>query len=717
MNQIALYDKAWDSILKLPRNIQKRVPEFLEKFRTNSRDPSLHLEPISTFADQQLRTARVNKQYRAIIHVPTSGNLYHLLYIDNHDEAMAWAERKLFEWNDFTHSYQVFTKPAEELIDLPPAVPSAGPTIVPEARAYDHLTDEQLLAIGVPSILLPSVREVSTLDQLEELYDYLPIEALENLSMLLEGSTYDSIIREVEEGKVASDDRAAQEASPNNQRSFFEVTDDELLNRMLEGEVAKWRIFLHPSQQRLVEGSFKGPTKVTGGAGTGKTVAALHRAKVLQQRGAASREQPIFFTTYTRSLKDNLREELDSLGVDPTLVILDNLDHYVVNAARKVNLLPPEFKILNMPGSKKSSELWEEVIGFKLTSYEPTFLDNEYQDVILFQGIQNKETYFQASRRGRQKAISRKDKVGIWKLVEEYRSAKQEQGYIDLFEVYNLLSTYYDQQPVKPFRHVIADELQDFSNIHLRLLRSLVAEQPDDLFLVGDPLQQIYGRRIIFSEAGINVRGRRSRRLKINYRTTEQIKQAAIGVISDVDFSDFEEGKEDKSGYVSLRVGRAPSYVVHKTQKGEMEDLVRELQGYLHPTDGSEAVLPCDICIATRRRDPAKAYRSAVHKAGIPYYDHIERSRPTGDSKGVWISTFHNLKGLEFKVVFLVDVSAGTFPFRPQAYQAFTSNERKAHDEGEKSLMYVAMTRAISRVHISGVGTGSEVLSGMSSEG
>ncbi len=716
MNQIALYDKAWDSILKLPRNIQKRVPEFLEKFRTNSKDPSLHLEPISTFADQQLRTARVNKQYRAIIHVPTSGNLYHLLYIDNHDEAMAWAERKLFEWNDFTHSYQVFTKPAEELLELPVAQPVASVSEAREEKAYDALADDQLLAIGVPSILLPSVREIQTLEQLEQLYDYLPIEALENLSMLLEGSPYDTIIREVEEGKVPSADRAAQEASPNNQRSFFELTDDDLLNRMLEGEVAKWRIFLHPSQLRLVEGSFKGPTKVTGGAGTGKTVAALHRAKVLQHRGAASREQPIFFTTYTRSLKNNLREELDSLGVDPSLVVLDNLDHYVVNTAKELDLLPAGVKILNMPGSKNSTELWEDVIGFKLTAYDPGFLDSEYQEVILFQGIQTKEEYYHASRRGRQKAISRKDKVGIWKLVEEYQAIKNKQGYLDLFEVYNLLANHYDQQDVKPFRHVIADELQDFSNVHLRLLRSLVAEQSDDMFLVGDPLQQIYGRRIIFSEAGINVRGRRSRRLKINYRTTEQIKQAAVGVISDVDFSDFEEGKEEKSGYVSLRVGKAPTYMVHKTQSGELQQLLKELQAYLHPTDGSDPVLSCDICIATRTRNAAKAYRSALHRAGIPYYDHTERSTPTGDPKGVWISTFHNLKGLEFKVVFLVDVSHGTFPFLPQAYAHLPSSERREHEDREKALMYVAITRAISRVHISGIGVGSKPFSGMANK-
>ena len=703
MNQIALYDKAWDSIMKLPRQIQKRIPDFLEKFRTNSRDPSLHLEPISTFADPQLRTARVNKQYRAIIHVPPSGNLYHLLYIDNHDEATAWAERKVFEWNDFTHSYQVFTRPEGEVVAPLSATSVAPATPPPDTSAFAALSDEELLAIGVPDVLLTSVREVEDMDQLEGLYDYLPIEALENLSMLLEGSEYHTIVREVQDGKVASTDRAEQEASPNNQRSFFELTDDDLLNRMLEGEVAKWRIFLHPSQQRLVEGHFNGPTKVTGGAGTGKTVAALHRAKVLQQRGAASASQRIFFTTYTRSLSDNLRSELKTLGVDMSRVVLDNIDHFVVNHAWDTGLVDRKVRILDFPGSKKSLELWQEVADFQLTSFSPEFLRNEFQDVILYQGIESRDEYFRASRRGRRRRISRKDKVELWRLMEVYGRTKEEQGYVDLYAVYNRLATYYQQRDVKPFRHVIADELQDFSNVHLRLLRSLVAEQPDDLFLVGDPLQQIYGRRIVLSEAGINVRGRRSRRLKINYRTTEQIKRAAVSVIKDVDFSDFEEGTEDKRGYVSLRAGERPTYELFQSTDQEAAAMVERLKAYLYGDEG-QTVLPIEVCIATRTRLAAKPFRAALHQAGIPYYDLTDGSSPTGDRSGVWISSFHNLKGLEFKMVFLADVSAATFPYRPQAYSSSSEVERQAHSEGEKSLLYVAMTRAVSRVHLSGVG-------------
>jgi superfamily I DNA/RNA helicase len=532
--------------------------------------------------------------------------------------------------------------------------------------------------------------------------------------MLLEGSNYDTIIREVKEGMITSDDRNEQENSPNNQRSFFELTNDDLLNQMLEGEVAKWKIFLHPSQKRLVEGDFNGPTKVTGGAGTGKTVAALHRAKELQNRGAATPKQPILFTTYTRSLAANLKGELKSLGADDRIVKLNNLDNLVMKSARDAGLIAKGTRVLDFSDHKKAVEMWRSVIDFKLTTYSADFLHAEYQHVILYQGITSADEYYHAARRGRERRISRKDKVGIWKLIEAYEDLKKQEGFVDLFEVYNTLTAHYNASTVKPFRHVIADELQDFSNIHLRLLRSLVTEQPNDLFLVGDPLQQIYGRKIVFSEAGINVRGRRSRRLKINYRTTEKIRRAAVGVIEGIDFSNFDGGVEDKKGYVSLRAGLAPTYELHKTSTAEQSKILERLQSYLFPEGNDEPIPASSICLAVRTRNAAKAFRTMLHHARIPYYDLTERSSPVGNrQEGVWLSTFHNLKGLEFKVVFLADVSATTFPFRPNAYDGFSNAEKRAFDEGERALLYVGMTRAVARVHISGVGTPVDYLKGL----
>jgi superfamily I DNA/RNA helicase len=701
MNHLAVYDKAWDAIFTLPREVQKRLPEFIQKFRENSKGHSIHLEPISTFADPQLRTARITQKYRAIIRAPKSGNTYHLLHIGNHDEAMDWASRKVFDWNENTQSYQVYTIPPAEEVVQPKPEDGTEKTI----NVAFPQTDKELLAIGVPEILLPSVRQVTDANGLEALYDYLPIEALENLSMLLEGSEYDTILREVEAGKSSAETQDEKEQSANNQRSFFELTDDDLLNEMLAGKVAKWRIFLHPSQRKIVEGNYRGPIKVTGGAGTGKTVAALHRVKKLQDQGTATRTQPILFTTYTRALSKNLAKELKAVGCEEGIVHLNNIDAFVVEAAKE-NGLSQGGKILDLPGSKSAVELWREVTDFMVTAFSPDFLHEEYQEVILYQDVKDKASYFTTSRRGRRRRLNRKDRMVVWDLVKAYEVEKEKQGYQDLMELYNKLTEYFNTLEIKPFSHVIADEIQDFSNVHLRLLRSLVEEKSNDLFMVGDPLQKIYNRRIVFSQAGINIRGARSRRLKINYRTTEKIRQAAVNVIEGIEFSDFEEGVEPITGYVSLRTGVAPTYEVYSTREEEVSALVERVKSFLPGQPGASSGLSLpDICVATRQRSAMKDFRKELHRANIPYYDLTEGRVPTGNFEvGIRLSTFHNLKGLEFKVVFLADLSQSSFPFRPVAYRSWPESEQVAHDERERALLYVAITRAVIETHLSGVG-------------
>ncbi|MCA9003578.1 MAG: DNA helicase, partial [Planctomycetes bacterium] len=172
--KLIIYDKCWDAIIDLPKTIQKKVPDFIKKFREDSKSSAIHLEPISTFRDPNLRTARVSQKYRAIIRVPDSGDMYHLLWIDNHDEAMAWAENKLFEWNANTQSYQVFTAP--EVVAEQPVQQEAE--IEPEAAGDTFLSgfdDEQLLRIGVPEILIPAVRKLDGLQGLEKMEAYLPV--------------------------------------------------------------------------------------------------------------------------------------------------------------------------------------------------------------------------------------------------------------------------------------------------------------------------------------------------------------------------------------------------------------------------------------------------------------------------------------------------------------------------------------------------------------
>ena len=265
-----------------------------------------------------------------------------------------------------------------------------------------------------------------------------------------------------------------------------------------------------------------------------------------------------------------------------------------------------------------------------------------------------------------------------------------------------MVSNYLKSNDQNIFSHVIVDELQDFSNVELNFIRSLTAEGENDLFLVGDPLQNIYDRKINFSKAGINIRGKRSKRLRINYRTTEEIKNLAMSVILDEKYDDFDGEEESKAGYLSLFHGAKPTYTTFQSKDQELATVKDKLVGLLEA-----GVHYNEIVIAARSRDSANDFRNYLHQNGIPYVDkHLLNSK----NEGIRIATFHGLKGLEFKHVFLVDVNDRTFPKLPFDFGNLSNIEKSQVLKTEKSLFYVAASRAVQQLIISGVGIKSALL-------
>jgi len=694
--RLFLYDKFFEKFIDLPKSVQNKVLDFQRKFRDNSRSAAIHLEPIKSFVDQSLRTARVDEKYRAIIRVPESGEDYFLLWVDTHDEAMDWARNKMITWNENTQVVQIFTAPPVSTLTLP------SEPVIKEKTLYGRLQDEQLKAIGVPLISLAMVRNIRDLDELEKIEKNLPVDAFENLFYLADGADIDSLIYEIEEGKVKSKSYEDQVQSINNKRSFV-VLEDDLLTELINGELKKWQVFLHPSQRKLVEGSFKGPIKVTGGGGTGKTVAALHRLRFLVSEKTILSTQPVLFATYTTALTANLGNLIEGMGIPSTLYQLANIDSLARELAAKTGIIAKGSRFLDFPNTKSSIELWDEVLEQTLCQFDVAFLHSEFQEVILYHAITTEEEYFKQSRIGRGKGITRKQRMDVWKAVEAYILKKQEGNFLDRAELFNKLSTHYTSQEIKPFSHIIVDEIQDFSNVELRFIRSLTAEKNDDLFLVGDPYQRIYRRKINFSSAGINVRGTRSKRLRINYRTTEEIKRFAISTVKGYSYDNFEGEAEKLDGYLSLFHGEKPQYHLFVTKAEELAYIIELIKENL-----SYGLLHNEIAVATRLKDALREIKSTLHQHNLPYYDLTSQS---GTPEGIPLSTFHSLKGLEFKVVILADVNYRTAPFLPQSFTQFDRNEQEEHLLSERALIYVAITRAIQKVEITGTGTKSEIIS------
>ena len=690
-----MHDKCLEQMFDLPKAIQKKVLEFQRKFRENSKSDAINLESINTFKDQQLRTARIDDKYRAIIKVPESGDSYYLLWVDNHDDAMDWAKNKMFYWNENTQTAQIFIAPETNLLqDVAPSIK--------QSLLFSDYTDEQLTLIGIPSTLLNLVRSIKDLNELGDCEKYLPADAFENLYNLTEGSNIEILIAEVNEGKIDSKLIEDQINSTNNKRSFVQV-DDALMNEIINGELSKWQVFLHPAQRKLVESNFKGSVKVTGGGGTGKTVVALHRLKFLSSIVGDKDDRKIVFTTFTNALTTNLTSLARKLSITESKVLITNIDSLVRDLAKDYGIITKSTRILDFINTKSSYELWDEILEQNLSEFDTYFLTSEYQNVILFNNIQTIEDYLKISRFGRGKPITRKQKMDIWHLVELYNSKKKAEGYLDRLELFNLVATHLTALPIKPFKYLIADEIQDLSNVELRFLRSLVEEKENDLFLVGDPFQKIYTRKLNFTSAGISIRGNRSKQLRINYRTTEEIKRLAMSAVKGISYDDFDGEAETLNGYLSLFHGETPTYEVFKTKNEEMNAITTYIS-YLR----EQGFQYNDIAIGFRTKESKKDFRNHLHKLKIPYFDNSGTNFK--EPIGIVLSTFHGLKGLEFKAVLLSDVNNRTSPLFHQKLDEMEKQEKDEYLQSERSLIYVAITRAMSILKIYGTGVKSTLI-------
>ena len=685
--RLFLSDTCYEPLFALPKKIQTKVVNFQRKFRECTTANGMHLEPIAQFNDASMRTARIDDNYRAVIGL-IDDNAY-LLYVGTHDNAYNWGIRKKLVWNDHTQACQLVT------------IHQISETVVKteeseEIYPYADVLDEQWLKIGVPEELIAQVKLIKSLDDLELLEEYLPTDTFENIYNLLDGENINDIIAEIEDGQAKENED--QLLSNNNKRRFVELTDDDALQRILDNDMDKWQLFLHPSQQKLVDADYKGTMKVSGGAGTGKTVAALHRLKHL----SGNPEAKILFTTYTRTLRENLEELVKKMGINRSRCTLSNIDQVLIETARLYNI-KDGYKILDYSGDEESLKLWREVLETEVTEFDEKFLYDEYIDVIVYFGNTDVKSYMMQQRVGRTKALSRKQRIEIWKLVEKYIELKRERKVVDRLELFNETTRYLNDNNIRPYTNVIADEFQDFSNPELKFLRALVAEGRNDLFLTGDPMQRIYsGRKINFGAAGINVRGVRSRRLKINYRTTEPIKKVAVSVIKGITFEDMDGGTESMNGYVSLiHGGEKPIYKIVGNATDEVTQTVEWVNECINNQINAN-----DICIAAPSMGLMKELQSYLHTNGIAYKV-LKGTSKQGASNGISLCTLHSLKGLEFKVVVLIGINERNIPSKVTEGYPFTGMDvldRKEFLSSKRSLLYVAITRARQLVYMVGYG-------------
>lgn len=697
--RLFLSDTFFEKMIKLPKSIQQKVLAFQQKFRTNMESSSLHLEPIFKYKDNSLRSARIDDCYRAIIGVLGNDN-YSLLYVDHHDEAYQWAKTKKFVWNEHMQSCQLIPMTEE---DEPVRQENVHKD---SAESNENLPlagvpTEKLLAIGVPEEMIDKARQLKDLNDLDKLYGVLPDDAFENIFYLMDDGNIDNIIADIQDGMAKEGDDAL--LSNNNRRRFIELTDDGTLEQIINDEMDKWQLFLHPSQRKLVDCSYKGTLKVCGSAGTGKTIAALHRLKYL----CMNPEFKVLFTTYTRALRDNLTKLVDKMGVQRNRYVLGNIDEILNSLAKTYHILPEGYEVMDYKGGdEKSIELFNKVVSDDVTEFDAAFLYAEYIDVIVYNNIKEEAVYLRQPRTGRTRSLSRKQRMEVWRLVQQYEAKKKDEKKVDRLELFNMTANYFNENDIRPYTNVIVDEFQDFSNPELRFLRALVKEGENDLFLVGDPFQRIYkGRKMNFAAAGINVRGNRSRKLKVNYRTTEEIKKVAVSIVKGQKYDDMDGGEEDNRGYVSLMHGSRPEYKCVDNAQEEVDAIMTFIQDCI-----DQGMQASEICVVSRAANMTKPIKDALYHKGINY------NEKNLNTNGITICTMHSIKGLEFRAVAVMGVNERNMPSAENSdpkFMGMDAAEKKEYLMNIRSLLYVSITRARDVVLITGYGQPCKLLDGI----
>lgn len=691
--KVAISSDFLSAFARLPRQVQGKVTEFVNKFRNNPLSPGINYEKLNKGIDKKICSVRIDDTYRGIVVRQPETGVFLLLWVDHHDEAYQWAERKRCEVNPQTGAIQVFdVQNVVENVVKPASV-----------SLFVKVKDEELLKLGVPQVQLEYVRSFNNKDDFYKAESSLPHDVYEYLSWLVEGFEVSEVLELVaDEHRVSGGENLSAALDvPTTLKSFVVIEGEDELHRIMSEPLEKWRVFLHPTQRKIVQKEYSGSAKVLGGAGTGKTVVAMHRAKYLASK--CEGQQRILITTFTANLAADIRENLRKICSRDELRRIE-----VVHLDAWVNQFLKETGFSAQIGyDEVINPLWEKavIIANNDLPYDVSFYEEEWNRVVIAQEALTLEKYVKATRNGRGTRLDRKKRMQVWKVFENYQNLMKENQIRDIntamYESSKLLAS---NGKSGRYVSIIVDEGQDFSDNAYRLIRAMAGEEhPNDIFIVGDSHQRIYKNHPTLSKCGINVRGRSSI-LRINYRTTEEIRKHAFALLNGISFDDLDDDVDLGDKCQSLTHGEKPIIENFNNANEEFSFILDEIKKLKE--NGVELT---DICVVARTKKLVDDYIALFTRAGIRSYA-IKRNK-VDDRRfdGLRVATMHRVKGLEFKYVFIAAVNNRIIPL-PSAINKTDAISEAESITAEKCLLYVAMTRAQKGVYVTSYGRISEFI-------
>jgi len=705
--KVTISSEFMNAFAAVPKKMQSKVLGFITKSRANPTASSINYEKIAQFKDQSLRSVRIDQTYRGIVKKPNTGNVYMLLWVDHHDKAYAWAKNKKCTINPETGSLQVYDVDETQIQAAEQATAQQDEN---RDSLFVSVHNRHLVKLGIPEELIPLVRAIYSEEDLDQSVTKLPAEAHDALTSLAAGFTLDEVLNEysrsAEDKKTYdTDDFESALDNPDSKSRFYVVEDDIALQEILEAPLEKWRVFLHPSQRKLVERSWNGPFRVLGGAGTGKTVVAIHRAKYLVKNVFAEAHDKILFTTFTRNLAADIKENLSKICPDKLMRRIEvvNLDRWVTGFLRKNDYT------FEIDYGKRTKPLWEKAITLVPSELglNESFYREEWERVIQPQGITAFSEYLTAPRVGRGVRLTRPKRKAIWPVFEEYRVLLNEKRLREPDDAMrDACALIKKKGDILPYRTVVVDEAQDMGAQAFKLIRQITGEDhKNDLFVVGDAHQRIYRHKVVLGQCGIKIIGR-GRKLRINYRTTEENRCWAVRLLKGIRFDDLDGGQDNQKGYKSLLHGAVPVVEHFPSFQAEITYILDCLKAIENNSENLH-----QVCLVARTHGLLQQYEGALKGQGLDTYfirrDEAEDRRKTG----VRLATMHRVKGLEFDRVIIAGVNAGIVPLKGAWRQSNDQVIQKESENQEKALLYVAATRAKKTVVVTSFDKPSKFLS------
>ncbi len=719
--RIAFDVSCMKALKRVPSKVMERFHDMVLKLMVDPSRSGMNIESIQGARDSAMRSFRIDQGYRAIGYVQGLDLL--LLHVDEHDKAYRWASNRTVKFNRKLNRIQVLE--SAEGDQTPDAPVSPATTVKSQERLagpalFDPYSNNDLVELGISETAIPYIRSLQTEQDLEARRSAFDVTTYDILFSLAAGYDLDEIPDLVSSTDSISSDLEFADAlrTDESRQEFFVPEDEKELRRFLNGDLEGWRVFLHPDQRRIAyHKGYNGPALVRGGAGTGKTVVAMHRAKHLADEiseDPGRKGDKVLFTTFTSTLARDVEANMRALcpehinGTDPVIEVI-NLDRWVGEFLRRRGF---DRKIVYFGDERdRLDDIWNEVLAAAAVPEGLTneFIQDEWSQVIQAKGVASERDYFSANRAGRGTPLDRRKRRALWSVFEAYRAKMIDEGLAEPDDAYREASAILERDRIQlPYTSVVVDEAQDMGEPALRLVRTIVPRSFNDdrnsLFLVGDAHQRIYSRKASMASCGIEVRGR-SRRLRLNYRTTELIRRYAVAVLEGVEIDDLDDSIETLAGYRSLVRGNEPIRIGSSTESEEINCLIH----WLKEVGGGVATSP-SIAVLVRTNSQLAQLDESLKAAGIPTLVLRNNSLDDGNRIGVRIATMHRAKGLEFDMVALALLAEDKIPPRQSLRLAVDAANRNEIIEREKSLLHVSGTRAKSVLRVSWHGTLPELL-------